>query len=132
MALTSFLTEPGAPDDGMALFGSPPGLPGGTGMARPSRKAAQLGRTDGMALNPPSSRAPHTGMARLGSSGHQGTDGMALNPPGARGTDGMALNPPGSRRPDGMALKPPGRTDGMALNPPRSRLPDGTARQLPG
>ena len=58
-----------------------------------------------MALNPPSSRAPHTGMARLGSSGHQGTDGMALNPPG--------------------------RTDGMALNPPRSRLPDGRTRQLP-
>ena len=37
MALTSFLTEPGAPDDGMALLGSPSGLPGGNGMARPSR-----------------------------------------------------------------------------------------------
>ena len=83
-----------------------------------SSSSAQLGRTDGMALNPPSSRALHDGMALMGSSGHQGTDGMALNPPG-------------SRRPDGMALKPPGRTDGMALNPPRSRLPDGRTRQLP-
>jgi len=37
MARASFPALPGAPDDGMAQFGSSPGLPGGGGMARASR-----------------------------------------------------------------------------------------------
>ena len=37
MARASFPALPGAPDDGMAQFGSSPGLPGGGGMARSSR-----------------------------------------------------------------------------------------------
>ena len=43
MALSSFLTEHGAPEDGMALFGSPPGLPGAYGMALPPGRLPSWG-----------------------------------------------------------------------------------------